>query len=125
MSNRLSWPKKFAVAISGIGWSVRSQNSFWVHLPITVAVIGLAAWLQVEAWRWVAVVFAITIVFSVELVNTSIEQLVKVLHPEQDQRIGRALDAAASAVLLAAIGSVVIGLIVLGPPLLAALGWMG
>ena len=123
MSNRLSWPKKFAVAISGIFWSARTQNSFWAHLPITVAVIALAAWLQVETWRWVAILCAITIVCSVELLNTSIEQLVKVLHPEHDEGIGRALDAAAGAVLVAAIGSVIIGLVVLGPPLLGVLGW--
>ena len=55
--------KKFAVAISGILWSFRSQCSFWIHLPITAAVIGLAVWLDIEPWRWVAVMLAITIVF--------------------------------------------------------------
>jgi diacylglycerol kinase len=50
--------------------------------------------------------------------NTSIEQLVRVLHPEHDPSIGRGLDAAAGAVLLAAIGAVAVGLIALGPPLL-------
>ena len=60
MSNEHGWGDKFAVAIAASSWSVRTQNSFRVHLPIAPAVIGLAAWLQIDAWRWVAVLFAIT-----------------------------------------------------------------
>jgi diacylglycerol kinase len=49
--------------------------------------------------------------------------LVTVLHPNRDPRIARALDAAAAAVLVVAIASVIVGIIVLGPPLLQWLGW--
>lgn len=117
MASEHGWHKKFAVAFAGVVWSVHKHRSFWIHLPISLAVIGVAAWLRVESWRWAAVVAAITIVLSAELMNTSIEQLVKVLHPEQDERIGRALDAAAGAVLVAATGAAVLGLITLGLPL--------
>ena len=115
-SDRISL-KKFAVAISGVAWAARHQNSFRVHLPVAAAAIALSAWLQVEPWRWVAVVLAITIVISAELLNTSLEQLVRVLHPNQHPQIGRALDAAAGAVLIAASGAVAVGLVTLGPPL--------
>ena len=113
-----SWRNKFACAISGAFWAFRSQNSFWVHILITIMVILLAVVLKIEAWKWVAVIFATTLVFAAELLNTSIEQLVKVLHPEQHPGIGKALDTAAAGVLVAALGAVAIGLITLGPPLL-------
>ena len=116
-SNEHGWGNKFAVALSGIAWSARTQTSFRVHLPIALAVLGVAAWLRIETWRWVAIVFAITIVLSAELFNTSIEQLVKVLHPQHDERIKHVLDAAAGAVLVVAIGAVVAGLVTLGLPL--------
>lgn len=116
-SNEHGWVNKFAVAISGVVWSARTQNSFRIHLPLALAVLGAAAWLRIETWRWVAIVFAITIVLSVELLNTSIEQLVRVLHPQHDEGIKLALDTAAGAVLLAAIGAVIVGLITLGFPL--------
>lgn len=112
-----AWRRKFAVALAGVLRSLRSQSSFWAHLPIALAVLAVAAWLQLEAWRWVAIVFAIALVLSAELFNTAIELLVKTLHPEHDERIGHALDAAAGAVLVASVGSVVIGLIVLAIPL--------
>ena len=85
--------------------------------PVALAAVGVAAWLGIETWRWVAIVLAITIVLSAELMNTSIEQLVRVLHPQHDEGIKRTLDTAAGAVLIAAIGAVIAGLITLGFPL--------
>ncbi len=111
------WHQKFAFAISGLMHAIRTQNSFWVHIPIAIAAVGVSAWLRVEPWRWVAVIVCIGGVLSAELLNSAIEEIVGVVHPTHDQRIGRALDAAAAAVLVAAIGAAVIGLITLGPPL--------
>lgn len=113
---RPAWIDKFIFALAGLRWSFSTQSSFWVHLPVAVAVLIAAAMLQVEAWRWSALVIVITVVWSAELLNTALEQIVRTLHPDHDERIGHALDAAAAAVLITAIGSVVIGLIVLGPP---------
>lgn len=112
-----AWRNKFACAIAGGVWAVKTQNSFWVHIPITIFVFALAAFLKIDLWQWTAIVIATLVVFAAELLNTAIEQLVKVLHPERDARIGRALDAAAAGVLVTAIGAVIVGLITLGPPL--------
>lgn len=121
MSGNFSWRRKFRPAVVGITQSMRSQSSFWLHVPIAAVVIALAAWLRLEAWRWVAIVISIALVFSAELFNTSIEQLAKVLHPDHDERIGGALDAAAGAVLVAAIAAAVVGVIVFALPLWQAL----
>ena len=120
------WYSKFACAFAGLRWALPTQNSFWVHFPIAIAVVLLSAWLQIESWRWIAIIVAITIVLVAEMFNTALEQLVQTLHPEREERIGRALDVAAGAVLIAAIASVAIGLISLGPPLLEQLSrWFG
>ena len=116
-STQAGWREKFRVAGVGFAVSVRSQPSFWVHLPVSAVVILLAAWLRVEAWRWTALLIVISLVMTAELLNTAIEQLVSVLHPERHPRIGEALDAAAAAVLVATVGAVMVGLITLAPPL--------
>jgi diacylglycerol kinase len=120
-STRAGWIAKFRVAAHGAMRSVRTQPSFWVHLPVALAVIVMAAWLRVELWRWAALVIVISVVLTAELINTAVEQMVAVLHPTKNERIGNALDAAAAAVGVAAAGAVVVGLLTLGPPLWQAM----
>ena len=116
-----TWIAKFACAGHGLAWAIRTQSSFWVHIPIGACVIALAAWLQVESWKWCVLLTLIAMVLAAELVNTAIELIVKVVHPKRDERIGHALDIAAAAVLVTAIVAAIVGLITLGPELIALL----
>jgi len=49
------------------------------------------------------------------MINTAIEQLVDLVEPNQNPLAGKIKDIAAAAVLIAAITSVIIGLIILWP----------
>ncbi len=111
------WKKKFACALSGIAVGVRDQNSFYVHFPATLAVVAMASWLQVSQGEWLALIVCITIVFSAELFNSAIEHLARAITREENPEIRDALDVASGAVLVAAIGAAVVGLMVLGRPL--------
>jgi diacylglycerol kinase len=115
------WRRKFANAFRGLSYAIRTQNSFLVHLPVAGAVLVLAAGLQIQLWGWTVLLLCITIVITAELFNTSLEILVRRLHPNRHDEIGRALDVAAAAVLTAAIGAAVVGACVLIDGLLAAL----
>lgn len=116
------WFNKFRVAHRGLFFAVANQNSFWVHLPVAIIVIGLATWLNVERWQWALLTLSIGGVISSELLNTSIELLVRVVHPEHDDRVGEALDTAAAAVLVMAYASIALGLVALLPELVDTLG---
>ena len=113
-----SWYNKFACAFSGLFWALRTQSSCWVHVTMTVAVVVVAVAVGVELWQWSVLLLTIGAVISAELFNTAIEELVNVLHPEHDERIGRVLDISAGAVLVVSIASVAVGLVVLGPSIL-------
>ena len=118
----LRWRRRFGDAFDGLRLGIRTQESLHVHLAVAVAVIVLASVLGLEPWRWCVLLVCIALVISLELMNSAIERLVKTLHPEHDQGLAETLHMAAGAVLVAAIGSIVIGLIVLLPPLLP---WIG
>lgn len=109
------WIKKFQVALAGLYWAIRDQNSFHVHLVVAAAVLSLAAALGLSWWQWAVLVIAIGGVLTAELLNTAIELLVAVLHPQHDPKIGRVLDVAAAAVLTASAAAAIIGLLILGP----------
>ncbi len=111
------WKKRFAYAFAGLFRSIRTEPSFWVHCPAAVLALALAWWLQLETWRFLAIILAIGGVFAAELLNTAIETIAKALHPEDHPQIGHALDAAAAAVLVTALTSVVIGVVVFAMPL--------
>ncbi len=106
-------------AIDGIRVMLRSQHNAWIHAVATVAVVacGLLVRLSIAEWCWI--VLAIVSVWTAEALNTALEFLTDVASPSFHPTAGKAKDVAAGAVLIAAAGSVVIGLLVLGPHLSA------
>jgi len=63
---------------------------------------------------WGAMVtFSIVLVLALELVNSAVESMIDHLHPETAPEIKLAKDVAAGAVLVATIGAVAVGLLML------------
>lgn len=109
--------KSFSYALQGMLQLVRTQPNARLHLlaAVLVCVAGIYFGLGRAEWLWVTV--AIVLVWGAEAFNTALEQLADVLHPEQHPGIGRAKDMAAAAVLIAALGAAVIGMVVFMPHL--------
>lgn len=115
------WLRKFGFAFRGLAAGIRNQDSFVVHFPVALLVLVLAAFLKLYRWQWCALIVCITIVLIAEYINSAFEILVRKLHPEQDEEIAKVLDIAAAAVLIASIGAISVGLIVIGPALFGML----
>lgn len=107
------WRWKFACAMRGIAAGVRGQNSFLVHLPAAALVIAMAAWLRVSHAEWLALVLCITIVLCAEFFNSALEHLARAVTRDDHPEIRDALDIASAAVLTAAVGACVVGVMVL------------
>lgn len=116
VSDRL---ESFRHAFRGVGAVFASQPNARIHAAVTAAVCALGALLGVSAadWRWL--VAAIAMVWVAELMNTALEWLADATSPERQPLVGKAKDAAAGAVLLAAVAAATIGLLVFVPRLLA------
>ena len=104
-------------ALRGVALMLRTQHNAWIHAAATVLVIVAALALQIEAAGWLWIVLAIVAVWTAEALNTALELLADVASPEFHPLVKQAKDVAAGAVLIAATGSVVVGLLILGPPL--------
>ncbi len=105
----------FKYAFRGIGFMIQTQHNAWIHLIATIIVVFLGVALKVSLTEWCLLIFAIGIVLSSELFNTSIEFLTDLLSPEYQKKAGMAKDIASGAVLISAITSAIIGLIVFLP----------
>jgi len=119
---RRPWTRKFADAFRGLSRAVRSQSSFAVHLAVAAVVIALAAALRVSAVEWCLLVGAIAVVLTAEIFNSAVESLARAFGTGWNPRVRDALDMASAAVLVAACGAAVVGLIVFGSRLLTLVG---
>ena len=111
--------KSFQYAIAGVAYVLRTQRNAKIHAAAFVVVLAMAAWLQVPALHWAVLILTSGLVFVAEIANTVIETLVDLVSPDHHDLAGRAKDVAAGAVLCAAVLAVVVGAIVLGPPLIS------
>ncbi|MGD2162867.1 MAG: diacylglycerol kinase family protein [Anaerolineales bacterium] len=109
--------QSFRHAFSGWWYVLRTQRNAWIHLVATWAVIGLGLFLGIEPLEWAILILAIGLVWTAEFVNTALEAVVDLASPATHPlaRVGK--DVGAAAVLISAMLAVIIGLIILGPPL--------
>jgi len=105
-------------AVRGLALLVRDEPNARIHALATVLVLVAGALLHLSPIEWGLIALAVTCVWAAEALNTAIETLVDLISPERQPLAGKAKDVAAGAVLLAACGSVVIGLLVFVPHLL-------
>ena len=99
----------------------RSEIHAWIHAVFAVLVIGAGFYFGLEPLEWGMVILAIAMVLSAEAFNTSLEALTDLASPEHHELARKTKDTAAGAVLLLAMGAVVIGLIIFLPKFLLLL----
>jgi len=107
--------KSFGFAIAGIFTLVKEQQNAWIHLCVTVLVVLMGFLLCITADQWIAVIVVIVLVWMAEALNTAIELVCDLVSPEYHPLVKKAKDIAAGAVLVAAIGAVIIGIIIFLP----------
>lgn len=108
----------FRYAFAGWWHVLRTQRNAWIHAFASLAVIGLALWLGLGRQDFAVLLLAIGLVWLAEFINTALEAVVDLASPGAHPlaRVGK--DVGAAAVLIAAITSALVGLLILGPPLL-------
>jgi diacylglycerol kinase len=101
----------FRHAGRGFAWAFSSQANVRVHLVAAAVVLAAALLLRFSSIEFVGLVLCFAIVIAAELFNTALEVLIDYAWPEHHPMIGRAKDVAAAAVLVAAIGAAVVGVL--------------
>lgn len=110
--------RSFRFAFRGLAILAREPNA-WLHAGASLVVVAAGLALQVGRNDWALLVLAMALVWVAEAFNTALEAACDASMPRPHPHVARAKDAAAGAVLLAAAGAAGVGLLVLGPPLLA------
>jgi diacylglycerol kinase (ATP) len=109
----------FRNAFSGWWYVLRTQRNAWIHALATCMVVALGVYLQLGWQAWAILFLAIGLVWTAEFVNTALEAIVDLASPEMHPLAQVGKDVGAAAVLITALISALIGLLILGPPLIA------
>ena len=107
----------FRYAFEGWAYVLRTQHNAWIHGAATIAVVILAFWLGMSRVEWSILILTIAIVWLAEFTNTALEAVIDLVSPDYHPLAKTAKDVAAGAVLVSACAAVIVGLIILGPPL--------
>ena len=119
---RPTFLRSFVYAFRGLRYAFATQRNARVHALVGTGALALALWLRLSVTQIAILLVTVFTVMLAELVNTGIEACVDVVSPEYHPLARVAKDVAAGAVLLAAIGATVIGLVLFAPPLMALAG---
>jgi diacylglycerol kinase len=120
-----SWFRKFRDAFRGVKVGVRGQSSFRVHLVVAVVVAAAGIVLKVTLAEWCVLAICVAGVLTAEMFNSALESMAKAITGESDPHLGNSLDIASAAVLVASIGSGIVGAIIFGYRLGILLRWWG
>lgn len=108
----------FRFALRGFAAMLKNEPNSRIHLLAGVIAIIAGAVLGIDPLEWCVIAIVTGFVFSSELINTSIESLADLTHPEISDSVRKVKDYAAAAVLIAAIVSVVAGCLIFIPRIL-------
>jgi diacylglycerol kinase len=112
----------FVFAFAGLAYVFRTQRNFRIHIAIAL-LMSLVGWLLgLSLAEWAVFEVMVVVVLAAEMTNTMVEALVDLVSPGYHPLAKVSKDVAAGVVLLTAIGAVVVGLLIFGPKLLAAVG---
>jgi diacylglycerol kinase len=120
-SNKFSFKSRlqsFRFALNGLRSLVKYEHNSRIHLIASAVVLILGLLLKIDLTEWSLLIVVIGMVFITELLNSSLELLADKINPEWNEMIGRAKDFSAAAVLIAAIVSLIVGVIIFVPKLL-------
>ncbi|GGR30000.1 diacylglycerol kinase [Deinococcus ruber] len=113
------WLLSAGFALRGVAHAWRTQPNFRIEVVLGLIALAFSLWLHAAL---PPILLSIGLVLGLELLNTALEAALDQLHPGRHPAIGAAKDAAAGAVLVASLCTLLVGAVELGPPLWAKLG---
>ncbi|NLI70284.1 MAG: diacylglycerol kinase family protein [Firmicutes bacterium] len=107
--------KSFLNAVAGIVYCVKTQRNIPVIFSFALLVLLFSWWFKISTVELLFVLTAIFLVIITEVINTAIERAIDLASEEYHTLARISKDAAAGAVLIAVIYSILCGLIIFLP----------
>ncbi len=107
--------KSFKYAFKGLGSLIRKEQNFRVHVIAGIIAIFFSVYFSITAYEWIIIIFLITMVMMLEMLNTVFERMADVLKPRVHDYIKEIKDIMSAMVFLATLVSLIVGAIIFWP----------
>ena len=102
----------FKYAFNGIFRTVRNERNIKIHILAVIVVVVMGIIYRINTIEWIICLLLFGLVISSELINSAVEHTVDLCTKEKNELAKFAKDAAAGAVLVNAIISIIIACII-------------
>ena len=107
--------KSLKYAMSGLHKVWQEEQNFKIHLLITIIVLLLAVYFQIQVWQFIILFLIIALVLILEIINSIMERFIDMLKPRLHQYVKDIKDMGAAVVFIGALCAVIVGLIIFLP----------
>ena len=109
-------------AIEGLIYAYKNEKSLLVHAICTITAIILGLIFKLSPGEWSTILITLSVILSVELLNTAIEAVVDMVTLEYNPLAKIAKDCGGGATFVVSMTGVIIAIVIFGPKVLALLG---
>lgn len=111
--------KSFGWALNGLKDCILHEKNFRIQYSTALLMVIAGIFFSISATEWVIILLCFAVVLGFEIINSAIEKLCDLVQPDFNLVIKKVKDMSASAVLLSAIISFIIGCIIFLPKVVA------
>jgi len=111
--------KSFACAFEGLKDCLLHEKNFRIQYVIALLIIIAGLSFSISKIEWLIILLCFSVVLCFEIINSAIEKLCDLVCPQFNLTIKKVKDMSASAVLLAAIISFIVGCVIFLPRIIA------
>ena len=105
-------------ALDGVRQAFTTQPNFRIHLFLSAGAVFLGIVLRIDHWEWIILSLVITVGLVIEMINTAIESVVDLISSQWHLAAKTAKDVSAGAMLIYAIGSMILAGLLFAPKIL-------
>ena len=105
-------------AWNGVKTAFASERNLKLQMVIYVIILVVAVLVGLSFLEIAMIILTATVVVALEMVNTAVEHFADVVEPQYSKVVERIKDFTAGAVLITSIAAVIVGLLLIVPPLL-------
>jgi diacylglycerol kinase len=113
--------QSFKFALNGVKILISEEHNSRIHFVSALCVIIAGIIFKIATLEWIIILFAIGLVITLEIINSSIENMADFISQEKHASIKKVKDLSAAGVLVSSLTALAIGLIIFLPKVLSIL----